>query len=95
MSNNTNEIRIYISDSKQNKVPIRVQPSDYVSKIIEILKIKKVINGQITLTFNGGILEENEKLDELDITSDCVITCMTSFPAGKKIKQNTFMYFKL
>ena len=81
MSNN-DQIRFYISDSKQNKVPIRINLSDKVSKIYEILKKKKVINGDIMLTFNGQILEPDQTLNEIDIEEDCIITCMSSFPAG-------------
>lgn len=82
MSNNNNEIRILISDSKQNIVPLRVKTSDRVSKIYEMLKLKKVIRVDSTLTYNGIILEKDDLINNCEFEPDCIITCMASFPAG-------------
>jgi hypothetical protein len=76
-------MKILIVDSKNRRERIDVNGSGYVKEIFETLKNKMGINIDIVLHFNGEILEENQKISELDLEEESVIVYMGTFRGGK------------
>ena len=76
-------MKILIVDSKNRRERIDVNGSGYVKEIFENLKNKMGINIDIVLHFNGEILEENQKISELDLEEESVIVYMGTFRGGK------------
>ena len=76
-------MKILIVDSKNRRERIDVNGSGYVKEIFETLRNKMGINIDIVLHFNGEILEENQKISELDLEEESVIVYMGTFRGGK------------
>ena len=76
-------MKILIVDSKNRRERIDINRSGYVRDIFDALKTKMGINIDIVLHFNGEILEENQKISELDLEEESVIVYMGTFRGGK------------
>ena len=68
-----NNMKIIIIDSKNNKEEIEINENEYISDIKNKLKTKKGINSDITLHYNGEILEDNAIVSSYDIENNSQI----------------------
>ena len=68
-----NNMKIVIIDSKNNKEEIEINENEYIRDIKNKLKTKKGINSDITLHYNGEILEDNEIVSSYDIENNSQI----------------------
>lgn len=75
-------MKIYIVDSKNDRKPIFVNESDFVSAIRQQMKQKYNMNDEVELLYNGNILQDHQNLAELDIIEGSTITYVGMFKAG-------------
>ena len=68
-----NNMKIIIIDSKNNKEEIEINENEYIRDIKNKLKTKKGINSDITLHYNGEILEDNAIVSSYDIENNSQI----------------------
>ena len=68
-----NNMKIVIIDSKNNKEEIEINENEYIRDIKNKLKTKKGINSDITLHYNGEILEDNAIVSSYDIENNSQI----------------------
>ena len=68
-----NNMKIIIIDSKNNKEEIEINENEYIREIKNKLKTKKGINSDITLHYNGEILEDNAIVSSYDIENNSQI----------------------
>ena len=67
-------MKIMIIDSTNKREMIDINENDSISKLKELIKIKKGINtDDIVLHFNGEILEVNQKISDYDIENNSQI----------------------
>ena len=83
-------MKIIIVDSKNERQLIEIDPNDNISILKEKIKIKKGINNEIYLHFNGTLLEDNEKVEFYDIEEKSIIMYTGTFRAGKNFKNIKF-----
>lgn len=76
-------MKILIVDSKNRRERIDVNANGYVKEIFDTVKEKMGINSDIVLHYNGEILEENQKISDLDLEEESVIVYMGTFRGGK------------
>ena len=76
--------RIFVEDTKNNRSILAVEKTYKISKIKEIIKITRSIQGDIEIIFNGMILEDSNTLEDYDIRPDHTLYFITEFLAGGK-----------
>ena len=77
-------MKVFIVDSKNNKIPIEINLNDTVKNLKEKIKVKMGINDNIVLHINGQILDcETNILDDYDIEDGDTITVVMQFRAGR------------
>ena len=75
-------MKVIILDSKNNKKPINIMPSETVSELKNQIKGKNIVNGDIELLFNGRILNDDEFMMDLGISEGSIINYLGIFKAG-------------
>lgn len=75
-------MKIYILDSKNERKPINVMESGFVSDVKKEIKNKLNINDEVELLFNGIILNDNDNLYDLEIKEGSTINYIGQFKAG-------------
>lgn len=76
-------MKIMIIDSTNKREMIDINENDSISKLKELIKIKKGINtDDIVLHFNGEILELNQKISDYDIENNSQIIYTGKFRGG-------------
>lgn len=89
-------MKIFISDSKGEKIPIdNLSGSTLVKELKQqIITIKNVTILPIQLIYNGNLFEDEEKLEEYDIEDGVTITFLGEFIAGSnKLNSKLFLCF--
>lgn len=76
-------MKVFIVDSKNNKIPLEVNLNDTVKALKEKIQVKMGINNDIVLHINGKILDcDSQVLDDFDIDEGDIITAVLQFRAG-------------
>lgn len=76
-------MKILIVDSSNGREILEVNENDNIKKLKEMICNKKGINTDITLHFNGVILEEEDSLiKDYDIEENANIIYVGNFEAG-------------
>lgn len=75
-------MKIYILDSKNERKPIEVLESAFVSDVKKQMKEKYKMNEEVELLFNGIILNDNDNLFDLEIKPGSTINYLGQFKAG-------------
>lgn len=75
-------MKIYIVDSKNQRKPITLMESDYVSEIKKQMKKLYNMNEEVELLYNGTILNDTDNLADLDIIEGALINYLGIFKAG-------------
>ena len=77
-------MKVFIVDSKNNKIPIEINLNETVKDLKEKIKVKMGINDNIVIHINGQILDcDSNKLDDYDIDENDTITVVMQFRAGR------------
>jgi len=77
-------MKVFVVDSKNNKIPIEVNLNDTVKALTEKIQVKMGINEKIVMHLNGQIMDcDSNKLDDYDIDDGDTITVVLQFRAGK------------
>lgn len=75
-------MKIYILDSKNERKPINVLESGFVSDVKREMKKTLNMNDEVELLFNGIILNDNDNLYDLEIKEGSTINFLGQFKAG-------------
>jgi len=76
-------MKILIVDSKNKRERIDINTNGYVKDIVETLKVKMGINTDIILHYDGEILEENQRIQDLGLEEESVLVFMGKFRGGE------------
>ena len=72
-------MRIIVVDWENNKEEIETNENELIKDIIEKLGVKIKNKRSIILSYNGEILEKNEKVSSYDIDDNSIIFCTSIF----------------
>ena len=75
-------MKILIVDTSNQREIFEIDEYDKVKVLKEKIHNKKGINGDITLHFNGDIIDEEETIHDYDIQENDVIIYLGKFRAG-------------
>ena len=79
-------MKILIIDTTNRRVVIDINENATIGELKEKLKVKKNINSEIILHYNGEILEENETIAYYDIEDNSNIVYIGQFKGGIRYK---------
>ena len=72
-------MRIIVMDYANNKEEIETNENELIKDIIEKLGVITKNKRSIILSYNGEILEKNEKVSSYDIDDNSIIFCISNF----------------
>jgi len=75
-------MKILIVDTSNEREIFDVNKNDKVQKLKEMIASRKGINGDITLHYNGDILEEENTIEDYDIIEKDTVIYLGKFEAG-------------
>lgn len=76
-------MKIIISDTKNKIEIIDIELYEKISDLKEKIKIKKGINYDLILHFEGAILEDDQTVEEIGLEENNQVIYMGTFRAGK------------
>jgi hypothetical protein len=75
-------MKILIVDTSNKRETFEINKDDKVKVLKEKIHNKKGLNGDITLHFNGDIIDEEKAINDYDIQENDVIIYLGKFRAG-------------
>lgn len=75
-------MKVLIVDTSNDREIFEVNPSDKVKQLKEIIANRKGINNNISLHFNGEILEDENLISDYDVEENSNIIYLGNFEAG-------------
>jgi len=75
-------MKVLIVDTSNDREIFEVNPSDKVKQLKEMIANRKGINNNISLHFNGEILEDENLISDYDVEENSNIIYLGNFEAG-------------